>query len=189
VPYGEQPPQVSRDDQQSSSADQIVFALASMLGGVAAGFAGGAIWAAVATTPAAIVTRRGVFLASEIGYDQRATESLWFLAVGVLGGVVAGSAVGLLGRRHGPASVVAAVLASVVAAALAAWSGIHVFGPDLTAQLAGAAPGDEVHTALVVTSDVAYLGWPIGVLIGVIIVVAALPGEAVKTIRHGPDVG
>jgi hypothetical protein len=183
APFGEtpQPPQISRDDHRGSGADQIVFTVASMLGGVAAGFAGGAVWSHVVDPPMAIVTRQGVFLASEIGYDHRAAETMWFLVVGVLGGIVIGVVVGLFGRRYGPVSVMAAVLSGAVATAIAAWSGIHVFGPDLGAQLADASPGDQVRTALTITSDVAYLGWPIGALIGLLAVVALLPKDDPKT--------
>jgi hypothetical protein len=190
APFGQSqpPPQINRDDEQSSAADQIVFTVASMLGGVVAGFAGGAVWSAIADPPKALVTRQGVFLASEVGYDHRAVETLWFLVVGILGGIVAGAVIGLLGRRHGAVTVVAAVLMGAVASGLAAWSGIHVFGPDLGSQLADAAPGDQVQTALTVTSDVAYLGWAIGALIGLLAATAALPREAFKTLRRGPDV-
>jgi hypothetical protein len=190
APFGERqpPPQINRDDEQSSAADQIVFAVSSTLGGVVAGFAGGAVWAALADPPTAVVTRQGVFLASEVGYDHRAVETLWFLVVGILGGILAGALIGLIGRRHGATTVVAVVLMSAVAAALAAWSGIHVFGPDLGSQLADASPGDQVRTALTVTSDVAYLGWSIGALLGLLGATAALPRSAFKSLRRTPDI-
>ncbi|HSS68098.1 MAG TPA: hypothetical protein VLK34_06065 [Nocardioidaceae bacterium] len=191
TPFGDsqRPPQISGDDQESSPADQIVFAVASILGGVVAGFAGGAVWAAIADPPLALVTRQGVFLTSEISYDQRVTETLWFLAVGFLGGILLGGVIGLIGRRLGPATVVATVLAGGVASGLAAWSGINVFGPDLQSQLADASPGDHVHTALTITADVAYLGWPIGALIGLLAVTALMPNGAFKTPRRDPDIG
>jgi hypothetical protein len=176
TPYGQPyPPQVSRDE--TSGADRVVFALASMLGGVVAGFVGGAVWAALADPPTAVVTRDGVFFVSEIAYDHRVAVTLWFLVAGVLGGLVAGVVVGWLGRKHGPAAVVAAVLMSAVASALSAWSGIHVFGPNADDALAAASPGDQVTTALSITSDVAYLGWPIGALIGVLLITAVWPSE------------
>jgi hypothetical protein len=177
TPFGQPyPPQVNRDDQ-TSVADRVVFALASMLGGVVAGFAGGAVWAAVADPPMALVTKQGVFFGSEVGYDHRVAVTLWFLVVGILGGVAAGVVVGWLGRKHGPAAVVAAVLMSAVASGLSAWSGIHVFGPNVDDALAGASPGDQVKTALSITSDVAYLGWPIGALLGVLLITAVWPTD------------
>jgi hypothetical protein len=97
--------------------------------------------------------------------------------------------IGLIGRRLAPATVVAAVLAGAVASGLAAWSGIHVFGPDLESQLTDASPGDYVHTALTITADVAYLGWPIGALIGLVAVTALMPSGAFKTPRRGSDIG
>jgi hypothetical protein len=175
APFGAtSPPQVSLDDEETSGADRVVFLLASVLGGVIAGFAGGALWAALADPPKALITGQGAFLVSELSYNARVTVTLWFLAVGVLGGIVGGAVIGLLGRRHGPASVVASLLMSAVASGLAAWSGIHVFGPDGPQPHSGA-PGDYVTTALAITSDVAYLGWPIGALLGVLLVTAVLP--------------
>jgi ribose/xylose/arabinose/galactoside ABC-type transport system permease subunit len=188
APFGQPyPSQVSRDDQQSSGADQVVFSIASMLGGVVAGFAGGAAWAALADPPKALITQRGAFLVSEVSYDHQVTVTLWFLVVGIVGGLVVGAVIGLLGRRHGLAVVVAAILMSAVATGLAAWSGINVFGPD-GPQPHGGSPGDLVPTALSITSDVAYLGWPIGALIGVLLATAVLPNSAFKTTRGGDAV-
>jgi hypothetical protein len=189
APYGQAPPQVSRDDEGSSGADQIVFTVASMLAGVAVGFAGGKVWAALADPPLAQITRRGAFLASEVGYDHRVVETLWFLAVGIVGGLFVGAVVGLLGRRHGAVTVAAAALASAVASGIAAWSGIHVFGPDIQSELASASAGDQVRTALTITSDVAYLGWPIGALIGLVLATAVLPRDTPKSTRNPPGVG
>jgi hypothetical protein len=190
TPFGDhpQPPQINRADDQASTADQIVFTVASMLGGVAAGFAGGAVWAAVADPPLASVTRQGVFLASEAGYNQRVAESLWLLVVGLVGGILVGAIVGVVGRRLGLTAIVAAVAAAAVATGIAAWSGIHVFGPDLGAQLADARPGDQVRTALTVTSDVAYLGWPIGALLGLLVITALIPSSAFETPPRAPGV-
>jgi hypothetical protein len=188
APFGEPyPSQVSRDDQQSSAADQIVFVVASMLGGVVAGLVGGWAWAALADPPKALITRRGAFLVSEVSYDHQVTVTLWFLVVGVVGGLVAGAVIGLIGRRHGPVAVVAAVLMSAVATGLAAWSGINAFGPD-GPQPHASAVGDLVPTALSISSDVAYLGWPVGAVLGVLIVTAALPAGAFKTARGEPGI-
>jgi hypothetical protein len=164
-----------------------------MLGGVVAGFAGGAAWAALADPPKALITQRidesgdlvrGAFLVSEVSYDHQVTVTLWFLAVGIVGGLVAGALIGLLGRRLGPVTVGAAVLMSAVATGIAAWSGITMFGPDGPHDQAGSL-GDLVPTALSITSDVAYLGWPIGALLGVLIATAVLPTTAFKTPQGG----
>jgi hypothetical protein len=189
APFGQQPPQVSRDDDQSSGADQIVFTVASMLGGVIAGFVGGRVWDAVADPPLALVTKQGAFLASEVGYDHRVVETLWFLAVGIVGGVIGGALLGVIGRRHGAVTVLAAGLMGAVASGIAAWSGIHVFGPDMEAALADASPGDQVHTALTIGSDVAYLGWPIGALFGLVLATAVLPRYTFKSARDRSGVG
>lgn len=189
APFGQQPPQVSRDDDQSSAADQIVFTVASMLGGVIAGFVGGRVWDALADPLLAIVTKQGVFLGSEVGYDHRVVETLWFLAVGIAGGILGGAVLGLIGRRHGAVTVLAAALMSAVATGIAAWSGIHVFGPDLGSQLTDASPGDQLQTALTITSDVAYLGWPIGALFGLLLATAVLPRDAFKSARDPSGIG
>jgi hypothetical protein len=179
APFGNlPPPQVSRHDEAPSGADRIVFSLASILGGVVIGFAGGAVWAAVADPPMALYSRRGVYFTGEVSYDHRVVVTLWFLVVGLVGGVVGGLVVGWLGRRHGAVTVVAALSMSAAAAGISAWSGIHAFGPDVSSQLADATFGDMIQTALTITSDVAYLGWPIGALAGVLLVTAITPNDA-----------
>lgn len=159
------------------SADRAAFVVTAILVGVAAGFAGGFVWAAVANPPEATVTRRGVFLASEVAYNAQVSASLWFLVVGVVGGVVLGLGAGLVGRKHGLATIAAAVLMCAAASGIAAWSGASVFGPDLDEQVAGAKPGDQVTTELSVGADVVYLGWPIGGLLGVFGAIACWPAD------------
>ena len=167
-----------------------MFTVASILGGVVAGFAGGAVWAAVADPPLALVTRDGVFLTSEVSYDHRVAETLWFLAVGVLGGI-------LLGRRDRPDRP-ATRPADCRGGRVGGRGGVRArlpgreytsSAPISQSQLADASPGDHVHTALTITADVAYLGWPIGALIGLLAVTALMPSGAFKTPHRGPDIG
>jgi hypothetical protein len=167
----------------SSGSDQAAFVIVAMLIGVAIGFLGGWVWAEVADPPQLVVANGGAYLSGELAYDAQVVVTLWFLVVGVVGGAVTGFFTGLAGRRHGAATVVAVLALTVIASALSAWVGIHVFGPDLTAELAGAKVGDLVTAQLSISTAVAYLGWPIGGLLGALAGVAFWPPE-----RKGPQI-
>jgi hypothetical protein len=156
----------------------------AILAGIALAFIGGFVWAKIADPPKALVTDDGVFLTGEIGYNAQVVVTLWFIVVGLIGGILSGLVVGLLGRRHGGASVVAVIVMCAVASGLGAWAGIHVFGPDMTAQVADASSGDLITTELSIGSDVAYLGWPIGGLLGAFVGIAFWPPD-----RKGPYAG
>jgi hypothetical protein len=164
-------------DAGPSTADRSVFFIVAVLVGVVLGFAGGFVWDRVASPPSAVVTDHGVFLTGEISYDAQVVVTLWYLVVGIVGGVLSGLVLAIVGRRFGWGVLVAVVMLCAVASAIGAWSGMHVFGPDLDAQVADARPGDTVTTALSIGSKVVYLGWPIGGLAGIVAGIALWPAE------------
>lgn len=154
-----------------SFADGLRLVVLALAAGVVLGVLGGYLWSVLAEPAQALVTAQGVFIADEVGYDQQVVVTLWFLVLGGVLGAAAGFTVGLLGRRSGPLLVVAVLLLTVVGCALSVWLGVHVFGPDPKAAVASAEVGDTITAALEITSDVAYLGWPIGGLAGLIVAV------------------
>lgn len=183
-PPGLYPPQVSVDDS-SSGTDQVVFAVVCLLAGVALGFATGWLWAQLADPPTALVTDQGVFVkGGESAYDQRAVETLWFMAVTAGVGLLAGFIATVVGRRHGVATVVAVIAMSAVAGWLSGWSGVHLFGPDAEAELATAVVGDTITSGLDIGTWIAYLGWPIGALLGTVIGISLWRRDDVS--RTGP---
>ncbi len=170
------PPVRAGAEVGSSPAARGVFAAGCMVAGAALAMGAAAIWARLADPPAATLTRQGSFL-GEQQLDQQVGVTLWFLVISVAFGVVSGLVVGVVGRRHGVTTVVAALLLAVVGAALSAWLGTSVFGPDEAAQLSDAGVGDLITSKLTITTDLAYLGWPIGSLAGVITGIAAWPSR------------
>lgn len=173
--YSPSPPRFD-DDDSSSVADQAVFVIVSILAGLVVGVVAAVAWAQLADPPSATLTRQGVFLGGETDYNQQVTVTLWFLLVGGVLGFVSGLFVGWRGRRHGIATVLAVLLLCAAASSLSAWLGVNVLGPDLSAQAEAAAVGDLVRSELSITSDVAYLGWPIGGLVGALLGIGSWPG-------------
>jgi len=171
------PAEAPADDGHSAVGGLRIVGIA-LAAGVVLGVVGGYLWSVLAEPAQALVTEQGVFIADEVSYDQQVVVSLWFLVVGVVLGAAAGFAIGLLGRRSGPLLVIAVLLLATVGCVLSVWLGVHVFGPDPEAALASAEAGDTITAALDITSDVVYLGWPIGSLAGLI--AAVLTWKALK---------
>jgi MFS family permease len=143
----------------------LMFVAAAALAGVVLAFPAAEIWLHVADPPAGQLTKSGVAL-GEVQLNQQSGVTLWFIVVGAVAGLLAGSVVGWLGRRRGVVAIVAVVVLCAVGAWLSALLGIHVLGPDEKAEATAASIGDLVSSRLTVGTNVAYLGWPIGGLFG-----------------------
>jgi hypothetical protein len=160
------------EEPASSLRDRAIYVAIAAAAGVVFGIVGGWLWSVVADPPTGVLTDRGVFLTDELSYNQQVLMTLWFLIVGAGLGLVAGALFGLRGRRHGVTVVVAVLVLTAIAAGVSAWLGIHVFGPDPDSQIAHSAVGDPITSALEIETFVAYLGWPIGGLLGVLATVS-----------------
>jgi hypothetical protein len=149
-----------------SAADAARFVAAAVVAGGVLAVPAALVWRAISDPPKALVTKQGAYL-GEVQLNQQAEVTLWFLAVGFVFGLVAGLGVGWRGQRRGAVTVLAVVAMSAVATALTAYLGISVFGSDATSEAAGAAVGSLITSNLSIGSWLAYLGWPIGGLVGV----------------------
>jgi hypothetical protein len=98
--------------------------------------------------------------------------TLWFLVIGAAAGAVAGVLVAWFGRHLGAPVVVAVLLLCGVATLGSRYCGVHVFGPDANAAAARAQVGDLVQLDAKLDTWVAYLGWPIGGLLGALAAIA-----------------
>jgi peptidoglycan/LPS O-acetylase OafA/YrhL len=143
------------------------------------GLPAGWLWNFLADSPEGVVFD-GVPYFDETQLNIKSEMTLWYLAVGVVLGVVAGLVVALRGYRHGVTTVAAVLVLGAAAAAVTALTGIHLFGPDEGAQVAAVEEGGEISAGLAIDSWVAYLGWPAGALIGALAAVAGWPHD-------GPD--
>jgi len=132
------------------------------------------LWASVADPPRVVLTASGVSF-GESQLNQQSEITLWFLVVGLAVGTAAGVVAGLVGRHRGVVTVAAVVAMCVVAAALTAFLGISVFGPDAEADLARSTVGESITSDLRVDSLLAYLGWPIGGLAGLCVAIYTWP--------------
>lgn len=163
-----------RPGRSSTAGHDVVFVAVSALAGVGVAFPAAWIWLQLADPPTGQLTKTGITL-GEVQLNQRSEVTLWFLAVGFVAGLVAGIVVGWLGRRRGIVAVVAVVVLSAVGAALTAFLGIHLFGPDEKAEAAAASVGDSITSRLTVDTDLAYLGWPIGGVVGACLAILCWP--------------
>jgi hypothetical protein len=153
-----------------------VFVLGCAVAGAVVGVLAGWLWSVVVDAPEGVVFDGEVFY-DEVQRTVQAGVTLWFIVIGVVVGVLAGLVTGLVGRRHGVVTVAAVLVLCVVASVVAAVFGIGVFGPDEAAQVASAEQGGEVTGALEVATWVAYLGFPIGGLVGVLAAIVGWPHD------------
>lgn len=140
------------------------------------------IWVQVADPPSAVLSENGVYL-GELELDRLVGLTWWFLAIGLVFGTVAGLAVAWRGQRHGLGTVVAALALTGVASYLTYRFGHDIFGKDVDQQVKQAKVGDLITTDMRVESMVAFLGWPVGGLIGVLAGVASWPKPAPRAPR------
>jgi len=120
--------------------------------------------------PAEFTKARGGTTMGEVELSRRFDVDGWYAVVALVAGFVAGLVLTWRRARDFRVTTVLVVLGSVLAAAVTALVG-GVLGPgDPDAALASAARGAEAPVRLVVTAEVTYLMWPIGVLAGAIMV-------------------
>lgn len=161
-------------DGLTSKRATLGFVGCCLLAGVALGLAGAYAWQGLANPPSGTLERRGVFF-GEQQLDQQVGVTLWFLVVGAFLGIASGAVVGLVGRLHGVVVVAGVLLMCAVASGLSARLGSDVFGVAGKAQLAGAEEGTTFTSRLSITSSVAYLGWPLGGLVGAVLAILTWP--------------
>jgi hypothetical protein len=176
------PAQTGRSSRSSRLRRDGLLVVVAALAGAILAFPAAEVWLHLADPPAGELTRSGVAL-GEVQLNQQSGVTLWFLVVGAVAGLLAGLVVGWLGRRRGMVAVVAVVVLCAVGAWLSAYLGIHVFGPDEKAEAADASIGDLVVSELSVGTFLAYLGWPIGGLLGACAALLCSPDYPNETFR------
>ena len=179
------------DDDPSSLRQRLVFVILCTAVGAVAALPAAWAWARLADSPTAALTATGLSF-GEREFDRVAGVTLWFLVIGLVFGLVLGGAVGWMGRRHGVVTVIAVVALCLAGSGLTQLFGTQLFGPaqgidmvelftsDSRAPLRDAAVGDVIRSELAVRSNVAYLGWPIGGMIGAI---AGISGWSKRQMR------
>jgi hypothetical protein len=125
-------------------------------------------WVTMADPPSVPLASDGGLYLDEQALNQQSGVTLWFLVIGAVVGAVAGLAVGWFGRRAGWPVVLGVLLLSGVATLGSRYLGTQVFGPDDREAAAHADVGDLIQLDASLDTWVAYLGWPIGALVGVL---------------------
>lgn len=156
--------------QRSRAVIPASFLAGCVLAGVATALLSGWLWVVLASPPQVHVTSNGNVYPTELQYTQIAASSLWFLAVGLVLGFLAGLALGWYGARYGAWVIIGTLLLCGIATAGAGWLGLHLFGGGAGAQQVQAAAGEgTVPLGVHLDTWVAYLGSPIGGLAGAVL--------------------
>ncbi len=162
------------EPQTSSVAAKIVLVVACAVAGALLALAAGWVWVAVAHPPTAKVTADGLAFDPSY-YDRAAGITLWFIVVTLAFGIVSGLVVAWRGYRHGVVTVLAILVMSVVGSLLTHWFGHRLFDADPEAQFKAAEVGDIITFGVELDTMTAYLGWPVGGMIGALAGVSGWP--------------
>lgn len=137
----------------------------------------GVLWW-LAVDPATFTKVDGRGSMGELDLGKRFNADGWYVVIGVLAGLVSGLVLTAWRSRDFLLTTGLVVLGSGLAAAVMTWTG-HALGPGETdAALEAASAGEQVPTQLSVTAKAAYLVWPLGALVGGLVVLWSPPKES-----------
>jgi hypothetical protein len=162
----------------------ITYAAGCLLTGAAAGVPAGWLWTRLASPANGIRTSSGVVL-GETALNQEVGVTMWFLTTGVAVGLLLGLGFAWRNSRYGVTVVVAVVLACGLGSLISYWTGVHLFGPDAKTQWASTTVGQHIAVPVSVGTTIAFLGWPVGGLFGVLVAISRWPrtSERLTAIR------
>lgn len=145
---------------------------------VVLGLVGAFVWWLLVDPAMFTKARSGGLTMGEAELGKRFATDGWFVVIAAVLGLVSGSVLTWWRSRDFLATTVLLVVGSVVATGLMALVG-RLLGPaDPGRLVASAEVGDRLPMQLAVTADVAYLVWPIAVLVGALFVLWSPPTES-----------
>jgi len=166
--------------REPASLRDVALDLLVVVGGMAAiGVLCGVLWWAV-VEPAQLIRLQDSVGQDELELSRDFGATGWYTVIAVVAGFLSGLVFGFLRRRDPLVTLLLVLAGCAVAAVLMQWTG-HLLGPDdPAAALAEASVGTradaplELHGTLVqIAGDpllhTAYLAWPIGALVGLLI--------------------
>jgi len=133
----------------------------ALAGSVALGLAGGLTWSALAPEAVYVVVSRGS--ADVVNPETSAfiTADLWYCLIGVVGGLIIGTAGYWLAiRKYGPVPMVAVLGGSLLAGLAARWVGQQLGLSRFNSQLASSHVGALLHAPPVLGSNGPAILWP-----------------------------
>jgi hypothetical protein len=161
-------------ETRSSVNSRLRYVAMCALAGAVVGLPAGWLWATLARPPAGVLTATGVVF-GETELNAQVEVTMWFLLTGVAVGLLAGVVLAWRSSPHGVTAVLAVLVACCLAGLVSYWAGVHVFGPDASAQLASAEVGQRITAPVSVDTLVAFLGWPVGGLTGALTAISRWP--------------
>lgn len=153
---------------------------ACALAGLALAPLAGWLWVRLANPPQVMLYSDGGIYLGEQALNQQAGVTLWFFMLGAAFGVVAGLVVASFAARFGWLSVVGVLVLCVLGSLGSRYVGVHVFAADPHAEAAHASTGDLIRLGVQVDTWVAYLGWPIGGVLGALCAIAGWSRRAMS---------
>jgi hypothetical protein len=169
------------DTERPHARDGLLADAAWVLGtSVVLGLLGGVLWWLL-VDPALFTKAPNDGLAmGEAQLGKRFAADGWFVVIAAVFGLLSGSALTWWRSRDFLATSVLLVVGSVIGTALMVLVGRLLGPPDPESLAASAAVGDRLPMQLEVTATVAYLVWPIAVLVGALFVLWSPPTEPVR---------
>lgn len=149
-----------------------------LVAGVLLGVVAGWLWVRLADPPTVPIAANGGLYLGEQALNQQSGVTMWFIVIGAAFGAVAGLVVGWFGQRFGWPAVVAVLLLCVAGSVCSRYLGVHVFGSDAASAAEHATVGTPIQVDVGIDTRIAYLGWPIGGLVGAL--------AAISTWRRSP---
>ncbi len=160
----------------SSRRGRLTFLALSLLAGAVAGLVTGLTWSRISSPPSVPMTRTGAIF-GESQLDQQVGVTFWYLVLAVTVGVGLGFLCAWRRFRYGLVAVAAVAISTVAAGGVCYWTGVHVFGPDASAQLATATVGQRITAPLDLGTRIVFLGWPAGGLAGALVAIWCWPRQ------------
>lgn len=151
---------------------------------VVTGAVAGLVWWQVVDPPYFVRNSQGGVMA-QAQLSRRVQADGWFVTIGVVAGLIGGTALTRWRDRLPLVTVVVGSVASLGGGALALGLGKLLGHRDVTALLKHAEVGAHVRDSLDVISDMVLLAWPVGFLIGTVAILWGTKGRQPHV--QGPD--
>lgn len=162
---------LSEPDRPSAASTARLLAGSAAVGALLSVLVGW-LWVALSNPPSVPLARGGGIYLGEEALNRDSGVTLWYFVLGLGFGALAGLVIGWFAQRYGWVAVVAVLLLCVVGAVVTRYLGVHAFGADPRDEASHAHVGDAIQIGVSVDTWVAYLGWPIGGLVGALAAIA-----------------
>lgn len=171
-------------DRAAVVRDVVVVLAAFLVAGVLVGL----LWPLL-VDPVTVTRSEAGLTTGEVALANRFDQDAWYSVLGGGAALVLGVVLTLWRRAHEAATVVALVAGALLGAWVSATVG-NATGPEAAeVTLADAELGATAPDQVVVTADAAYLAWPLGAVLGAVVVLWAPSGRHRERDEQGDSTG